>query len=105
MGKWEDATSYFRGEPIPRTPRAWRLRLTPYCSIWIGSDHIYHKGEWVVTCSPWFDAYPLRMSVDKFSAEEAQAAALKMVRRYVTDISESLDAACLDTTEDGAKTA
>ena len=90
---WKDATSYSRDELLgSRIPRSWELRLTPDTRITVVSEHIYHKGEWIVHCHPWFNETPLGMPVANFSAEQAQEKALSMVRAEVAKLSAALDA-------------
>lgn len=83
---WTDDTSYSRDEKN-RTPRAWMLRLTPDLRIWVGSDHVCHKGKWVLSCDPWFDAKPLAAK----TAGEAQTEALALVRGKLAAIAALID--------------
>ena len=86
LGVWEDATSYTQSDPYPRVPRSWRLRLTRDIQIYVGSEHIYCKGEWIVTCSPWFDVKQIDLKVTPDNAREAQHRALGMVREKVIEL-------------------
>lgn len=88
VSTWKDATSYSRSEPHPRVPRSWRLDITRDFYIWVGSDHVYHRGTWVVTCPPFFEARPLRATTSK----EAQAEALAMVNYRVVMLATALAA-------------
>lgn len=92
--KWEDATGYGRDEPYSnRKARAWRMALTRDFTIWVGHEHIYYKGLWIAHCTPFFQCRDLNMPADKFTAEQAQAKALDLVRAEVAKINAALDAA------------
>jgi len=92
--KWEDETSYSRNEPYSeRKPRSWSLELTRHFVLWVGSDHIDYKGQWVAHCEPFFRCLVLNMPAEKFTAEQAQAAALKLVRKEVEKVNAALAAA------------
>lgn len=89
---WTDSTSYSRTEPYSeRKPRSWRLRLTPDVVIHVTSEHIYYPGEWSMTCEPFFARRSLNMSANKFTAEQAQAAAVALVREEVEKLKSAID--------------
>ena len=91
--KWEDATSYSRDEPYSnRKPRAWRMALTRHFSIWVGHEHIHYRGLWIAHCTPFFESRDLKMPADQFTAEQAQAKALELVRAEVAKINAALAA-------------
>lgn len=78
---WKDATSYSQGD-AERKPTAWSrdvgdLRIVITCA------HIYHKGEWVMHCRPWFDTHPLNLSAST-GEKDAQIVALDLVRKKIS---------------------
>ncbi len=83
--KWEDATGYSQRDPYPRVARSWRLRITRDVTVTVISEHIYHKGEWVMNCDPWFTLKPLGLKVDD-NAAAAKVAALKMVTEKISEL-------------------
>lgn len=91
--KWDDATSYSRDKPRGKTPpRSWRARITDDVCIWVGSEHLYHEGQWVMHCRPWFETKQLGMSAAAFTAEQAQERALELVRAEVNKLHAALAA-------------
>lgn len=90
---WKDSTGYSRDEPYEtRKPRSWSIRLTPDFTISVVSEHIYHKGQWVMHCAPWFDTHDMHMPVANHTAEEAQAKALEMVREKIAELNRAVSA-------------
>lgn len=87
---WEDATSYSQRDPYPRVPRSFRMRLSPDVQIIVISEHIYHKGKWVVTCAPWFETTDLGLAVTAENAPDAKRAALAMVRAKIDELTAAL---------------
>ncbi len=92
--QWVDSTSYSQKEPYgERKPRSWTLKLTRDIRVSVISEHIYYKGQWIVYCPPWFEQKTLDMPSDKFTAEQAQAKAIELVRAEVEKINAALAAA------------
>lgn len=87
--KWKDDTSYSR-EDKERVPKTWTLDLGEV-RITVTCGHIYHRGEWVMHCRPWFDTHALNM-LENVNAEEAQAKALAKVRTKVDAIHAAIHA-------------
>jgi hypothetical protein len=85
--KWEDATSYSRGSE--RVPKAWQTKPCDDLRIVVTCGHIYHPGEWVMHCQPWFSTYPLG---GVKTAEEAQERALELVTKKVAAMAAALSA-------------
>lgn len=83
MAEWKDTTSYSRDRE--RIPTCWTLDLGEL-RISITNNHIYHRGEWVFHCQPWFDTKPLSVT----SKEEAQSKALAMVKQKVEKLSAAM---------------
>jgi hypothetical protein len=85
--KWEDATTYSRGQE--RIPTSWRLNVGGL-HIAVVSNHRYNPGQWLMHCSPWYDAHDLGMPADQFDKEQAQQRALALVRARVQKILDAL---------------
>jgi len=47
--KWEDATTYSRGERGNIEPTAWKI-MGKRLSIYITCNHSYYPGEWIMHC-------------------------------------------------------
>ncbi|MFA5376830.1 MAG: hypothetical protein WC455_13860 [Dehalococcoidia bacterium] len=77
--KWEDATSYSRGEDHGK-PRSWSIDIGPLRLV-VVSEHIYHPGEWVMLLAPFYDAYELHVE----TAEEARKKALCLAYRKIAE--------------------
>lgn len=90
LGVWEDATSYSQSDPYPRVPRSFRMRLSQDVQLSVISGHIYHKGEWVVTCVPWFETKEIGLKVTAENAPEAKRIALAMIRAKIEELSAAL---------------
>jgi hypothetical protein len=88
--KWEDATSYSRDGD--RIPTAWRLNVGGL-HIVVVSNHRYNPGQWLMHCSPWYDAHDLGMPADQFDEMQAQKKALTLVRARVQKIVDALGVA------------
>jgi hypothetical protein len=76
---WKDTTSYSRD--AERIPTTWSLDRGGL-HITVTSGHIAYRGTgmWVMHCRPWFDTHQLP---GVKTAEEAQEAALALVRQKV----------------------
>lgn len=94
LGVWEDATSYSQSDTYPRKPRSWRLRVTRDVHIVVVSEHIYYKGEWVVSCAPWFETTRIGLMATPDNSSEAQRLALAMVRKKVNELYAALMSIC-----------
>jgi hypothetical protein len=47
--KWEDATSYSRGQRGKKQPNAFELNLKEL-RIYITSGHVHYRGTWIMKC-------------------------------------------------------
>lgn len=94
--EWKDATSYSQGERGKRVPDAWECTVSGV-RVWIGSNHRYYPGEWVMHCH--------RLGIDTrqvgpasaLSDEDARHEALKIAAREASRKARDLDefvAAC-----------
>ena len=90
LGVWEDATSYSQRDPYPRVPRSWRIRLTRDVVLTVVSEHIYYPGKWVARCEPWFDMRDLNIPATIDNDDEAQRAALALVRQKIAELSAAI---------------
>lgn len=79
--KWTDATSYSQGKE--RIQHAWRTEPTKGFSITVLDDHLYHPGEWVMHCDPWFHTHPLPRAK---TPVEAQQMAIEIVRAKINEL-------------------
>lgn len=70
---WKDTTSYAQGKE--RIPTTWTLKLGDF-NITVTCNHIYHKGNWIAHCDPFFRERELGVE----TKEEAQTKAVQMVR-------------------------
>lgn len=84
--KWKDATIYSRG--AARVPTAWALQPCADLRLVVTCGHVYHPGEWIMHCAPWFNTRPLGSDVK--SAEDAQKEALRLVREKVAAMAAAL---------------
>ncbi len=84
---WEDATSYSRNGD--RTPTAFRIKISRDVVITITHGHIYHPGEWVFHCRPWFDTYPLDLSGLE-NQDEAKSRAIALVRAKINALAATM---------------
>lgn len=87
--KWEDATSYSRGQE--RIPTAWRTNVGGL-HIVVVSSHRYNPGFWLMHCEPWYTAHDLGMPADQFDEKQAQQRALALVRARVQKIVDAFGA-------------
>ena len=84
--QWKDTTGYSRDKP--RIATSWSVYLADELKITVTCGHIYHPGEWVVHCEPWFNTRPL--GKDVVHASQAQEKALELVREKVAKIAAAL---------------
>ena len=88
--KWEDATSYSRGQE--HIPTAWATTIGPEVGrIFVTSSHRDYPGQWIMHCYRLgIDTLLLDDSPD--TAQEAQAIALVVVRAKVQAMMDELAA-------------
>jgi hypothetical protein len=77
--EWKDKTTYSQGED--RVPTTWSLDRGGL-HIVVTSGHIAYRGTgtWVMHCEPWYNTKELEGVT---TAEQAQEAALKLVRAKI----------------------
>lgn len=82
--EWHDITSYGRGGPkLDEEPSTWACESGTVRVI-VTRHIVYGPREWVMRC----DALSTGLvSLGELSADEARAAALRLVRRRVTTLS------------------
>lgn len=81
--QWKDETGYSRG--AERKPTTWVANINKDIRLSVTCSHLYHKGEWIMHCRPWYDTHPIGLAKDA-SAKEAQNAALAIVRKKIADL-------------------
>ena len=84
LGVWRDSTSYSRDKE--RIPTTWTITLQPGFNITVTCGHIYHPGEWVMHCDPWFNARPIPAD----TAESAKLMALDIVAQKIDGLGRAL---------------
>lgn len=84
LGVWKDVTGYSRDEV--RVPTAWTMRLQPDFAVTVTNGHIYHRGEWVMHCAPWFDTRPIPAT----SEEQAKRMALDLVAQKLDGLAAAM---------------
>ena len=85
--KWEDTTSYSKGERGIIAPKTWTIRYAQL-SICVTCGHIYHRPNWVMHCHMLgVDTYPLP---GVKTADEAQSEAIMVARNHIDFLSEAL---------------
>ena len=77
--KWYDTTSYSRGQE--HIPTCWTADVGEL-HICITSSHIYHCGEWVSHCHPFWDTWDTKAK----TREEAMDMAIERLRVIVAGI-------------------
>lgn len=91
MMEWKDATSYSKADRRENAPpRAWRIDLDRDVHIWIGTNNIYHPGQWTMHCSPWFNTKEMGLPPSA-TVETAQLAALALVYSRIENLSRTLE--------------
>lgn len=90
--EWKDGTFYSRDEPHPRVPRTWVLRITQNMRLAIVSDHVNHKGQWVMHCRPWFDCHVLDIPACEGSETVAKRVALNLLRKDARELLDAIEA-------------
>jgi hypothetical protein len=84
MTAWNDITSYQRGGD--RTPHWWELAASGL-HVKVGDRYAgLPDGNWMLTCQPWFDCFPLRAK----SEAEAKQEAINLVMTKIRTIYEEL---------------
>jgi hypothetical protein len=87
--KWEDVTSYSKGERGVISPKVWRVKSGPLTVI-VVSGYIYNPDFWVVSCHALgMDAVNTKLPAT-YSATLAQKVALNLVRFELEMLSKSL---------------
>ena len=76
---WYDTTSYSRGQE--RVPACWTADVGEL-SVTVLTNHIYHRGEWVSHCRPFWDTWP----TGAVTREEAMDVAIERLRHFVNGI-------------------
>ena len=84
FGVWEDTTGYSRD--AERIPSCWTMTLMPGFKITVLNSHIYHKGEWVMHCEPWFNTRQIPAATE----EQAKAMALDQVAQKIDALGRAL---------------
>lgn len=90
MTQWKDITSYSRDEK-DRVPSVWQFSAIKFPRIVIVRNHRYLPDEWVVTCSPWFEAHGLGLPSVIENRDEAKARAIKLVKSTIKEMYDALD--------------
>jgi len=89
---WTDITTYSRSEKLEeRKPRIWQLKLTRELAVVVTKGHRHNPGEWTLHFRPWYDTFNLGLSVERYSADEAKAVALHMVRDTMRIVNQSVE--------------
>lgn len=87
MSEWKDVTSYSRDDrdriPTSYAKSIGGLRLTITCG------HIDDRGNWRVTCRPFFEKF-LNKRVENYTAEQVQEIALKMLSDEIDGVNKAL---------------
>jgi len=85
---WKDVTTYSRDDK-DKCPHWWRAEIDHF-HLSVGDRHIYYpKGDtWLLNCSPWYNAYPLKAK----SFEDAKAEAISLVKERIKKILDALEA-------------
>jgi len=88
--EWTDATTYSRNDP-ERKQTAWEMS-TGTVRIWISTGHIYHKGEWVISCREAGISDPVKMKISGDATPEmAQELAVRIVKNRLEKMLKSLE--------------
>lgn len=86
--EWKDVTTYSRGDK-ERKPTTWEIKGGSL-KIDVTCGYIHRKGEWIMHCfAVGIDTYHLKYAETK---EQAQEAALRMVRTKIQSMLEDIDA-------------
>jgi hypothetical protein len=79
--KWNDATSYSRGERGKIEPTAWDIKFGGV-RLWVGKGHRWYPGKWVAVCpDAWHEQRELGDA--DLPAETAQSLALDMAANHM----------------------
>ena len=89
---WTDITTYSQSEKREdRKPRIWSLKLAPSLSVIVTKGHRYNPGEWTMHFRPWYDTFNLGLCTERYSADEAKAVAIHMVRETMKEVNQSIE--------------
>ena len=76
--EWKDCSSYSQGD-TERTPSDWRLRSDDF-TICVHRHIHYPKDQWLLSCDPFYNKYPLKSK----DIEKAKEDSLLMVLGKLT---------------------
>jgi hypothetical protein len=90
MSIWNDVTGYRKDGPRKQT--GWSLRFGSF-RISLTTAHIYNRGNWTLSCAPWFNEFDMRLTAEGTTPQRAQEIALDLIRRKLGEACDAINAA------------